>query len=162
MVLGGTSDENKLNGSAFSFIFIYMKTIKLQTILLLSILLAFVACSDNENNENNDNNVPQVTTPLPGVDVPQTAGNEFTIKGNGFSEDCEIVLKEEANTRSTARTVTVIIKEVTPTSVTFIIPEGMDGIFIIIIKQNDKEYVIGKIAIKSNLAGIWKWNGSYQ
>ena len=130
--------------------------LKFTKLLLWGLILCIAsACSDDDKTDNSD--APKLTTPLPDVSTPQTAGSTVTITGTGFKDDCEVHLTEVAQTRWSARVFIPIITKRSETSISFIIPEGADGTFNVTIKQDGKEFLIGKIALKSNLTGIWQW-----
>lgn len=136
-----------------------MRTLTIIRMLLLSMILCLgFSCSDNDDNSNNDNrDIPQITEPLPDINTPQTAGSTITITGTNFKDDCEIVLREAVQTKSISRVYFPAIISRSSTSISFVVPEGIDGTFDIAIKQAGKEYTIGTIVLKSNLTGIWKW-----
>ena len=133
-----------------------MEKLKITKIILLGILLCFSwGCSDDDNNDNS--NAPQLTNPLPDISIPQIAGNTITIIGTGFKNDCEVLLTEIAQTKWSTKVFIPIITNKSSTNISFIVPEGAEGTFSVTIKQDGKEYPIGKITLKSNLIGIWQW-----
>lgn len=132
----------------------------LYSLAFMTMLFTVAACSDDDDNTNKPDE-PKLSAPLPEVDVPQTAGSTMTITGTGFKDDCEVLLKEEVQTR-TSQVITLTITKKSSTSISFIIPEGFNGKFSLILKQEGKEYALGTITLKSNIIGTWTWkdNGS--
>lgn len=118
-----------------SFNLFNLKLIPMKKILFMLVLLcgvvAFTACSDNDNEED-----PTPICPVTNVKADKTTakvGDQVTLTGKGFATDAKLYLKNTTETEIPGVSITS-----DGTSVTFIVPEVEEGSYQFILVQNGK------------------------
>ncbi len=110
-------------------------------ILLFCLLASFIACSDDKDTPE-EPKMPITDLTLPTVNP--VAGDNVTIAGKGFAQDCKIQVKPEG--AETAVDVTIV--EVTDAGITFKAPAELTGKCKVILQQGGKSYELGDITIE--------------
>lgn len=110
--------------------------------LIFCLLAAFVACSDDKEEMIDYDPFSPVT----GIAIPtkENMNAEIAIQGRGFAADCEIWLQLNGGDKVQADIVKVDDK-----GVAFTVRDIKPGFYIVILKQDDKEYRIGGINLFS-------------
>lgn len=112
--------------------------------------MALVGCSkDDSGNDNGDPLVTNVTLPAAGSSF--ASGETVTITGNGFTASDAILFRVPTKATAPTTDIRATIITVTATKLTFKVPEGLPaGENSVILKRNDSEMVLGKIAIEAD------------
>ena len=106
--------------------------------LLFCLLASFIACSDDKDNPE-EPEMPITDLQLPTVNP--VAGDNVTIAGKGFAQDCKIQVKPEG----AAEAIDATIVEVTDAGITFKVSADVDGKCKVILLQGGKSYELGDI-----------------
>lgn len=115
---------------------------KIISIFLL--LVGFMSCSDNDD-------APASGLPIEGLQMPSretvfTTGQAVTIKGKGFTDQSQIwlnvITKAEGDIQAE-------VTEVNGNSVTFTVPENVNGEKEVVLIQDGKTYPLGKLFFES-------------
>ena len=111
--------------------------------------VVLVGCSkDDGGNEGGDPLVTNVT--LPSMGTSFASGETVTITGNGFTASDAILFRVPTKATAPTTDIRATIIKVTATELTFKVPEGLPaGENSVILKRNDSEMVLGKIAIEA-------------
>ena len=105
--------------------------------LLFCLLASFIACSDDKDN-------PEPQMPITDLQLPTVnpvAGDNVTIAGKGFAQDCKIQVKPEGATEAIDAT----IVEVTGAGITFKVSAEVVGKCNVILLQGGKSYELGDL-----------------
>lgn len=122
--------------------------------LLFCLLASFIACSDDKDNPE-EPEMPITDLQLPTVDP--VAGDNVTIAGKGFAQDCKIQVKPEG----AAEAIDATIVEVTDAGITFKVSADVDGKCKVILLQGGKSYELGDITfaevpdVEATLYGVF-------
>lgn len=123
-------------------------------ILLFCLLASFIACSDDKDTPK-EPEMPITDLTLPTVNP--VAGDNVTIAGKGFAQDCKIQVKPEG--AETAVDVTIV--EVTDAGITFKAPAELTGKCKVILLQGGKSYELGDLTfdeapdVEATLYGVF-------
>lgn len=123
-------------------------------ILLFCLLASFIACSDDKDTPE-EPKMPITDLTLPTVNP--VAGDNVTIAGKGFAQDCKIQVKPEG--AETAVDVTIV--EVTDAGITFKAPAELTGKCKVILLQGGKSYELGDLTfdeapdVEATLYGVF-------
>ena len=111
--------------------------------IIVSFLVVWAACSDNGNPLEEANPF----SPLTDLSIPVRAGveTEITLRGKGFTSDCEIWLQLNGGDKMQAH-----IVKVDDSGLTFTATEANSGFYAVILVQGGKEYRIGGINLIAN------------
>lgn len=132
-----------------------MKKVTCRCILLLSCFVMMFSCTDSE--KDGEGEAPVITR-LPDVNIPLSAGASITIEGTGFAKDCEVELWGTAATRASQVVISVEVTQRTATSITFVAPAGVEGVYNVVIKQGGETFTVGQISLTTNpFVGRWQW-----
>ena len=120
--------------------------------LFLAMLIGavvLVSCSkDDGGNDNGDPLVTNVTLPSTGTSF--ASGETVTITGSGFTASDAILFRVPTKATAPTTDIRATIIKVTATELAFKVPEGLPaGENSVILKRNDSEMVLGKIAIET-------------
>ena len=122
--------------------------------LLFCLLASFIACSDDKDTPE-EPKMPITDLTLPTVNP--IAGDNVTIAGKGFAQDCKIQVKPEG--AETAVDVTIV--EVTDAGITFKAPAELTGKCKVILLQGGKSYELGDLTfdeapdVEATLYGVF-------
>jgi hypothetical protein len=114
-------------------------------IFLVAIMCVVASCSDKDNGI--ENSFPIKNVVLPPTDIPISSNDAITILGEGFTESSSIWLKSLNDTKDISTTIT----EVTSQSITFLIDENIAGLYEVFLKQDTKDYSLGKLIFEVNI-----------
>lgn len=109
--------------------------------LLFCLLASFIACSDDKDTPE-EPKMPITDLTFPSVNP--VAGENVTIAGKGFAQDCKIQVKPEGAESA----IDVTIVEVTDAAITFKVPAELTGKCKVILQQGGKSYELGDITIE--------------
>lgn len=112
-------------------------------LFIICIIGSFIACSDDDDNSTQN---PIRNLELPSQETPFLTGQSVTIQGQGFTSESQIWLRATA-TKAT-EDIQAKVTEVTDNSITFEVPENVEGEQNILLKQNGTEYELGKLTFK--------------
>ena len=122
--------------------------------LLFCLLASFIACSDDKDNPE-EPEMPITDLQLPTVNP--VAGDNVTIAGKGFAQDCKIQVKPEG----AAEAIDATIVEVTDAGITFKVSADVAGKCKVILLQGGKSYELGDITfaevpdVEATLYGVF-------
>ncbi len=122
--------------------------------LLFCLLASFIACSDDKDNPE-EPKMPITDLQLPTVNP--VVGDNVTIAGKGFAQDCKIQVKPEG----VAEAIDAAIVEVTDAGITFKAPAEVTGKCKVILLQGGKSYELGDLTfeeapdIEATLYGVF-------
>ena len=109
--------------------------------LLFCLLASFIACSDDKDNPE-EPKMPITDLQLPTVNP--VVGDNVTIAGEGFAQDCKIQVKPEG----VAEAIDAAIVEVTNAGITFKAPAEVTGKCKVILLQGGKSYELGDLTFE--------------
>ena len=111
---------------------------------ILGLITLLFACNDDDNTPQN----PIQNLKLPTEGTIFLTGQSVTIEGQGFTTESQIWL------RGTGEVQAKVIA-VNENSITFEVPEGVEGQQSVILKQNGQEYILGKITLKIGVEELY-------
>ena len=127
-----------------------------KVLLFVCILFSLIACDDKNENVSDS---PIQNLKMPSSETVFATGEAVTIEGIGFNSNSQIWLRTLTKAQDDIQTE---ITEVNDKSITFIVPENVEGKKDVVLKQEGKENLLGQIVFKVGISELYafKWDGA--